>query len=72
MEYGHGLFGSDSEVNSSPQAEMANREGMMYCATDWTGMAAADVPNAVAALQDMSRFPNLNVIHGRGLHILDS
>ena len=58
-EYGHGLFGSDSEVNSGPQAEMANQEGMMYCATNWFGFASADVPNAVLALSDLSLFPIL-------------
>ncbi len=58
-EYGHGLFGSDSEVNSSPQTEMANRDGMMYCATNWFGFANADVPNAVLALSDLSLFPIL-------------
>jgi hypothetical protein len=57
VEYGHGLFGSADEVNSGPQKTMASRFGMMYCATDWTGMATADVPNAVVALSDMSRFP---------------
>ena len=59
VEYGHGLFGSDSEVTSSPQEEMANREGMMYCATNWFGFANADVPNAVLALSDLSLFPIL-------------
>ena len=59
VEYGHGLFGSDSEVTASPQEEMANREGMMYCATDWFGFANADVPNAVLALSDLSLFPIL-------------
>jgi hypothetical protein len=59
VEYGHGLFGSDSEVRSSPQEEMANREGMMYCATNWFGFASADVPNAVLALSDLSLFPIL-------------
>jgi hypothetical protein len=58
-EYGHGLFGSDSEVNSGPQQEMANQEGMMYCATNWFGFANADVPNAVLALSDLSLFPIL-------------
>jgi hypothetical protein len=58
-EYGHGLFGSDGEVTASPQEEMANREGMMYCATDWFGFASADVPNAVLALSDLSLFPIL-------------
>jgi hypothetical protein len=59
VEYGHGLFGSDSEVTASPQEEMSNRERMMYCATDWFGFADADVPNAVLALSDLSYFPIL-------------
>jgi len=59
VEYGHGLFGSDTEVTVSPQEEMANREGMMYCATDWFGFADSDVPNALLALSDLSYFPIL-------------
>lgn len=59
VEYGHGLFGSASEVNSNAETSMAARFGMMYCATDWTGWATADVPNAVVALSDASRFPLL-------------
>jgi hypothetical protein len=46
-------------VNSDPQRTMANDHEMLYCATDWTGMATADVPNAVIALNDLSRFPVL-------------
>ena len=56
VEYGHGLFGSDTEVTSSPQREMAGRFGMMYCATNWFGFAEPDVPNAVLALSDLSNF----------------
>jgi hypothetical protein len=59
VEYGHGLFGSDTEVTVSPQEEMANREGMMYCATDWFGWADSDVPNAILALSNLSLFPIL-------------
>ena len=59
VEYGHGLFGGADEVNSDPQRAMAGGFAMMYCATDWFGMATADVPNAVLALQDFSRFPLL-------------
>src|SRR3954463_5641299 len=59
VEYGHGLFGGADEVNSGPQKTMANNKGMLYCATDWTRMASADVPNAVIALTDFSRFPLL-------------
>jgi hypothetical protein len=59
VEYGHGLFGGAGEVNSDAETSMANGHGMLYCATDWTGMASADVPNAVVALHDLSRFPLL-------------
>ncbi|MDQ6749119.1 MAG: hypothetical protein M3010_13570, partial [Candidatus Dormibacteraeota bacterium] len=59
VEYGHGLFGGAGEVNSDPQRTMAARFDMMYCATDWYGMASADIPNAVIALTDLSRFPML-------------
>lgn len=59
VEYGHGLFGSDAEVTAAPQEAMANREAMIYCATDWFGWANADVPNALLALSDLSNFPVL-------------
>ncbi|HVA08765.1 MAG TPA: hypothetical protein VNG12_18685, partial [Acidimicrobiales bacterium] len=59
VEYGHGLFGSASEVTASPQQEAANRDGMMFCATDWFGWSNADVPNALIALSDLSDFPLL-------------
>jgi hypothetical protein len=59
VEYGHGLFGSASEVNSDPQQQMANRFAMMYCATNWFGFANADIPNALIAISDLSRFPIL-------------
>jgi len=59
VEYGHGLFGGASEINSDAETNMANQFGMMYCATDWFGMASADVPNAILALSDLSYFPIL-------------
>ena len=59
VEYGHGLFGGAREVNSDAETTPAFRFGMMYCATDWTGWATADVPNALIALSDLSRFPLL-------------
>jgi len=59
VEYGHGLFGGAGEVDSGPQKDMASRFGMMYCATDWYGMATADVPNAIIALTDLTHFPML-------------
>ena len=56
VEYGHGLFGGAGEVNSDPQESMANRFGMMYCATDWFGWATSDIPNAAISDADLSRF----------------
>src|SRR5258708_38771631 len=57
VEYGHGLFGGAGEVNSGAETSMAQRFGMMYCATDWPGMAGADVPHPALALRDLSRDP---------------
>jgi hypothetical protein len=57
--YGHGLLGSQGEVNSSPQRKMAVEHNAVYCATDWYGMATGDVPNVATMLADMSNFPTL-------------
>ncbi|HET6996970.1 MAG TPA: hypothetical protein VFI03_00140 [Solirubrobacterales bacterium] len=57
--YGHGLFGSASEVGSSPQRSLAQAHRIVFCATDEIGMSQADVPVAISALQDLSRFPAL-------------
>jgi hypothetical protein len=59
VEYGHGLFGGAGEVNSDAEQVPAGRFEMMYCATDWFGMATADVGNALIALNDLSRFPTV-------------
>ena len=57
--YGHGLFGSLGEVRSGPQAAMVAGHNMVYCATDWIGMASPDVANAATILQDLSSFGTL-------------
>jgi hypothetical protein len=57
--YGHGLFGSAGEVGSSPQRTLAQAHGIVFCATDEIGMSQSDVPVAVSALQELSRFPAL-------------
>ncbi len=57
--YGHGLFGSASEVGSSPQRELAQAHGIVFCATDEIGMSQSDLPVAIGALQELSRFPAL-------------
>jgi hypothetical protein len=55
--YGHGLFGSASEVGSSPQRSLSQEHGIVQCATDEIGMSESDLGVTVLALQDLSRFP---------------
>lgn len=57
--YGHGLFGGRGEVHSGSQTAMVAGHGMAYCATDWIGMAEADIGNAATILQDLSTFNTL-------------
>jgi hypothetical protein len=57
--YGHGLFGQAGEVASSPQRTLAQEHRMVKCATDEIGMSQSDIPVAISALQDLSRFPAL-------------
>jgi hypothetical protein len=57
--YGHGLFGSASEVASSPQRTLAQAHGIVFCATDEIGMSQTDVPVAIESLKDLSGFPAL-------------
>lgn len=55
--FGHGLLGTaDSVVDIGVAAAAIN---VAFCATDWIGMAAEDVPNVVAVLGDVSRFRSL-------------
>src|SRR5262249_35730819 len=57
--YGHGLLGDQSEVNGSLVRPMAATYNVAYCATDWIGLAEEDVGNAIALLQDLSKFATL-------------
>ncbi|HEY8582220.1 MAG TPA: hypothetical protein VIL49_04710 [Capillimicrobium sp.] len=58
--YGHGLFGSASQVNGPKRASLANIGGMVMCATDFKGMASDDQPGVVTQiLPELSRFPRL-------------
>jgi hypothetical protein len=57
--YGHGLLGSNDEVNGGNVKAMANEHNFVFCATKWIGMADEDVSNAIAILQDLSKFPSL-------------
>jgi hypothetical protein len=57
--YGHGLLGSNTEVNAGNVKDMGNEHNFVFCATKWIGMADEDVPNAIGILQNLSNFPSL-------------
>ncbi len=57
--YGHGLFGDYTEVHTTNVRELGNDEGVLTCATDFTGMMENDVGTAIVALQDLSKFQPL-------------
>ena len=57
--YGHGLLGSADEVDAGNVEAMASEHDMMFCATDWWGLASGDVPFDIAALQDLNKFPDV-------------
>jgi hypothetical protein len=55
--YGHGLFGSASEVENAGPQMMASRTNVVLCATNWWGFAAPDVTNDAAALRNLNLLP---------------
>jgi hypothetical protein len=57
--YGHGLLGSHTQIDETNIQDMSAEHDFTFCATDWQGMSANDVPNAIKVLQDMSGFPTL-------------
>ncbi|MGA8218381.1 MAG: hypothetical protein WB771_07430 [Solirubrobacterales bacterium] len=57
--YGHGLFGDYTEVHTANVRQLGNTEGVLTCATDFTGMMENDIGTAITALQDLSKFQAL-------------
>lgn len=57
--YGHGLLGGQGEVGAGNVQKMGQENNILFCATDWYGMATGDVPNVATFLADMSYFPTL-------------
>ena len=55
--FGHGLLGGAEAV--LPLAPLASAGNFVSCATDWSGMAAEDIPNVLAISGDLSLFPTL-------------
>ena len=57
--YGHGLLGGQGEIGAGNVESMGNENRVVFCATDWIGMASEDVPNVATILADVSNFPTL-------------
>lgn len=65
--YGHGLLGSQKEVEAGNVQDMSAEHDFTFCATDMYGMASEDVPSAIAALQDFSKFANFADRQSQGI-----
>jgi hypothetical protein len=58
VQYGHGLFGDQGEVESGYLQDQADRYGYILAATDWWGMSQWDAVNVTwMMLRDISDFP---------------
>jgi hypothetical protein len=55
--YGHGLLGSAGEVTAENVEDMASEHDMVFCGTDFWGLANGDTINDAAALGNLNRFP---------------
>jgi hypothetical protein len=57
--YGHGLLGSEDEVNADNIALMADEHDFVFCATKWIGLSEQDLGNAASILVELGRFPTM-------------
>jgi hypothetical protein len=57
--YGHGLLGSNDEVNAGNVRTMGNTHNFVFCATKWAGFSEDDIGTAIQTLQEISNFPKL-------------
>jgi hypothetical protein len=57
--YGHGLLGDHTQIEEDNITAMSAEHDFTFCATDWSGMSKEDIPNAIAILKDLSKFPSL-------------
>ncbi|MFM8848003.1 MAG: hypothetical protein ACKOHN_08135 [Actinomycetota bacterium] len=58
--YGHGLLGSEYEIDYGGDVRaLGNEAGILFCATQWAGMSEIDVGNAAQTLGDFSNFPTM-------------
>jgi hypothetical protein len=56
VQYGHGLLGSNFEINAGNVRAFASEHNAVICATKWAGMSEDDIANAAATLGEISNF----------------
>ena len=54
--YGHGLLGTANQIDENNIRDMSQEHDFTFCATEWSGMATEDVPNAIELLGELSGF----------------
>ncbi|MGH2837277.1 MAG: hypothetical protein ACRDJY_02875, partial [Thermoleophilaceae bacterium] len=54
--YGHGLLGSRGEANQGQLRDFGLEHNFIFCATDWVGMACADLPDTDASPDAIAEF----------------
>ena len=59
VQYGHGLLGSNDEINAGNVRAFANESNVVFCATKWAGLSEDDIGNAAATLGEISNFPTV-------------
>ena len=57
--YGHGLFGTATEVFHSGVPGFSDKYDWMFCSTDWVGLAKPDLLFAAAVVANLSNFPSM-------------
>jgi hypothetical protein len=55
--FGHGLLGSHTDVTATDAQAMATEHNMVFCATDWWGLAKPDTTNDAQAVVNLNKFP---------------
>ncbi len=67
--YGHGLLGTGGQANSGYVRSLARRHNIVFCGTDYIGMADDDITslNIVSIISDLSNFPQLPDRNQQGL-----
>jgi hypothetical protein len=57
--YGHGLLGGHGEVTAGNVVAMSTEHNIVFCATDWWGLASGDTGYDAATIASLSQFENV-------------